>query len=168
MSTNDVPGSNPQNGDKLSIGNWAEAEDGSLVLVEGNENNRVIFSVFDTSVTPVMEYRDSMSLPEFERYFSIRPTGQSSIKWTWHDKTLFPWDSVIKQGSRPGSRMASADDAVEQAGLITRSRERVRAVRKRASDAISRARGRTAAQTVAEDLKMQGRTLGDDEESRRS
>lgn len=47
MSTNDVPGANPVNGDKLGMGCWAEHQDGSMILVEGTEGNRVIYSIFD-------------------------------------------------------------------------------------------------------------------------
>ena len=58
MSTNDVPGADPRNSDELATGCWAEHEDGSLIFVESTEVNRVIYSVFDMSRTPPLEYRD--------------------------------------------------------------------------------------------------------------
>lgn len=128
MSTDDVPGHNPANNDKLATGCWAEHKDGSLVFVLGNEANRVIFVVFDMSRDPVIEYKDSMPEINFKREFSWNGT-KDKIRWTWHDKTPFPWDKVIAEGARDGFQYASAG------GLMT------------------------AAQRVAESLSMRGREL---------
>lgn len=127
MSTNDVPGAVAANNDTLGMGCWAENDDGSLVLVESTEANRVIFSVFDMSRDPIMEYRSAMPDGDFKRYFSWTvPGAKKKAKWTWHDKTAFPWDRIIKEGAKPGVKYASAGDQLN------------------------------AAQRVAEDLKMKG------------
>lgn len=121
MSTNDVPGANQSNNDTLSFGCWAEHKDGSLILVEGVETDRVIYSVFDFSQTPIMEYRDAMPKADFEEKFSF--DGQkNSLKWTWHDKTPFPWNSIIKEGGRDGLRYACAEDQLNAAQKIASSR----------------------------------------------
>ena len=49
MSTNDVPGANPANADKLGAGSWAEHEDGSLIFVKGTERGDVVYEMFDLS-----------------------------------------------------------------------------------------------------------------------
>jgi hypothetical protein len=122
MSTNDVPGANKNNADELHNGCWAEHEDGSLILVEGVESDRVIYSVFDLSQTPPMEYRDAMPKQDFEDKFSYAPCGSSSIKWTWHDKTQFPWNLVIKEGAKDGLRYACVDDQLSAAAKVAKSR----------------------------------------------
>jgi hypothetical protein len=127
MSTNDVPGANPANNDKLSALCWAEHEDGSLILVQSTENNRVIYSVFDMSKNPIIEYRDAMPIESFNKTYSWNPKAKDkAIKWTWHDKTTFPWDKVIKAGFADGPRLASAHDI------------------------------KTAAERIAENLQMKG------------
>lgn len=95
MSTNDVPGHKAENHDQLSLGCWAEHDDGSLILVEGNENGRVIYSVFDCAKKPIIEYRDAMQENVFKKTFSWDSANPKSEKWTWHDKTPFPWNQVI-------------------------------------------------------------------------
>jgi hypothetical protein len=129
MSTNDVPGAKAQNNDTLHIGCWAEHDDGSLILVEGNENGRVIYSVFDLLKKPIVEYRDAMPETVFKKTFSY---DGSNIKWTWHDKTPFPWDKIIKAGANDGQRLAAVDDIL------------------------------TAAQRVAESLKLRGAAMNRD------
>lgn len=121
MATHDVPGANAANADELCMGCWAEHEDGSLVLVESTERNRVVFLVFDTTEDPVVEYRDMMVQDEFEQRFSWDPDDPDSIEWTWHDKTPFPWDRVIKQGAKSGVRYPSADDQLTAAARVARS-----------------------------------------------
>jgi len=121
MSTNDVPGANVANSDTLAIGCWAEHKDGSLILVEGVESDRVIYSVFDLSQNPVMEYRDAMTKKDFEEKYSY-DSKKNNDKWTWHDKTPFPWNLVIKSGGKDGLRYACADDQISAAQKIANSR----------------------------------------------
>lgn len=121
MSTNDVPGASPVNGDKLGVGCWAEHEDGSLIFVKSTEQGRVVFEMFDTSQTPVVNYTHAMTEPEFKRRFSLPPVGVSGDEWTWHDKTAFPWDRVIKAGAKPGVHYASADDQLSAAARTAES-----------------------------------------------
>lgn len=119
MSTNDVPGFNASNGDTLKMGCWAEstrANDESLIFVQSVENGRVIFSIFDLTKKPVLEYRDAMPEPDFKSFFSwqagvTKPGGE----WTWHDKTRFPWEKVIKGGAQDGLKYASAEDQISAA-----------------------------------------------------
>lgn len=123
MSTNDVPGYKSENRDQLAMGCWAEHEDGSLILVESTEGGRVVYSVFDLEKRPIVEYRDAMADAAFKRQFSWDPKNSKSEKWTWHDKTPFPWDRIIEAGGRAGQRYASAEDHLNAAERIRRSRE---------------------------------------------
>jgi hypothetical protein len=122
MSTNDVPGAKLQNNDELAMGCWAEHEDGSLIFVESTEGGRCIYSIFDMT-TPVIEFRDSMAVGAFKKMFSWDPKNPKSEKWTWHDKTPFPWDRIIRAGHKDGSRHASAEDLLSAAERVRRSRE---------------------------------------------
>lgn len=146
MSTNDVPGANPSNQDELAMGCWAEHSDGSLILVESTEGNRVIYSIFDMAKDPPIEYRDAMPVASFNSTFSWAPAGKRSLneKWTWHDKTAFPWDRIIKDGFKDGSRSAAAQHTLNAAERIMESRERHRA---------------SAAERVASELRLQGQEL---------
>lgn len=121
MSTNDVPGAVSYNNDALALGCWAEHDDGSLIFVESTEGGRVIYSIFDTSTDPIIEYRDSMPEQGFKTTFSWDNDSTDSIKWTWHDKTPFPWDRVIKQGAKDGVRYASAHDQLNAAQKVAKS-----------------------------------------------
>lgn len=132
MSTNDVPGFNPKNADVLAMGCWAESQDGSLIFVEGVENGRVVYSIFDAAFTPVVEYRDAMPELEFKTAFTWNADRKvvkdkaaakvpTTIKWTWHDKTAFPWDRVIKKGAKDGARFASASDQLSDAQRVADS-----------------------------------------------
>ena len=54
---------------------------------------------------------------DFKAAFSWQPEKPSKkaksvpqIKWTWHDKTRFPWERVIKDGAKDGMRFACAAD----------------------------------------------------------
>lgn len=118
MSTNDVPGAKASNNDVLAMGSWAEHDDGSLILVEAVEAGRVVYSIFDVADTPV-EYRDSMPESGFKNQFSWKP-GSSGLKWTWHDKTPFPWDRVMRD-FKSGSRRISADDEITAAQRVAES-----------------------------------------------
>ena len=120
MSTNDVPGANNLNNDKLSIGCWAEHKDGSLIFVQSTEGGRVIYMMFDTFTDPITEYRDAMPTKGFKSSFSWN-SGKSKVKWTWHDKTPFPWDRVIKDGARDGLHYASAADTLRVAQKVADS-----------------------------------------------
>lgn len=126
MSTNDVPGAVPANHDTLAMGNWAEsAEDNgkSVLFIYSVENGTVVYSMFDRTKTPVLEYRDAMRLLEFEKVFTFKPDtkGKSANKggkWVWHDKTPFPWDQLIKEGLNDGQKFASASDLLKEADRI--------------------------------------------------
>lgn len=123
MSTNDVPGANQRNGDELAMGCWAEHEDESLIFVESTEGGRVIYSIFDTSPDPPVEYRDAMPEAVFKRRFSWseEANGASEEKWLWHDKTPFPWDRVIKAGATDGPRRPSAAAELNAAQRVAES-----------------------------------------------
>lgn len=120
MSTNDVPGANPANNDTLRALCWAEHKDGSLIVVMSTENDRVIYSVFDMSQDPIVEYRDAMPEADFKKQFSWQGSGD---RWTWHDKTPFPWNKVIKEGGKDGLRHVSAEDQINAAQRVARSRK---------------------------------------------
>lgn len=128
MAHDDVPGFKPENRDTLAMGCWAEHEDGSLILVESTEGGRVIYLIFDVSglkkrpPRPLVEFRDAMPEAAFKREFSWS-AGRTKDKWTWHDKTAFPWDRVIEMGATDGVRHASADDQISAAERVRRSRE---------------------------------------------
>ena len=120
MSTNDVPGANPKNNDELAMGCWAEHEDGSLIIVESTEDKRVIYSIFDMSKESITEYRDAMPIISFEKTFSWN-AKTSKEKWTWHDKTPFPWNRIIKKGFSDGSKLPSADHIISAAERVAES-----------------------------------------------
>lgn len=118
MATNDVPGANPVNNDELHVGCWAEHADGSLILVMGLTKGRVVYSIFDLSTDPPVEYRDAMPEDGFKKDFSF---ASGKDKWTWHDKTEFPWNRVMKD-FKDGSRFASANDLINAAQRVVKSR----------------------------------------------
>lgn len=105
MATTDVPGANAANGDALAMGCWAEHADKSLIFVESTEAGRVVYSLFDVSRDPALEFRDAMPEAGFKKAFSW--PNAAGEKWTWHDKTPFPWDRVMKDFPA-GTRVASA------------------------------------------------------------
>ena len=146
MATHDVPGSNPANKDELSMGCWAEHDDGSLLFVDSTEGGVVVYEMFDMSKDPPVVYRDSMSEQDFKQFFSWAPDVGSkkkkgkglfkgrqpqNEKWLWHDKTPFPWDRVL--GTQDGPAFASAS------GL------------------------RTAAERVAESIRAKGQEVSKDQ-----
>jgi hypothetical protein len=118
MSTTDVPGAKAGNHDALAMGCWAEHADGSLIFVESVEASTVVYSIFDIAADPVVEYRDAMPDKGFQRRFSWR--AKDDVKWTWHDKSPFPWDRVM-QNFPPGTRHASAGATVSAAERVARS-----------------------------------------------
>lgn len=121
MSTPDVPGARKSNRDELGSGCWAEHDDGSLIFVEGAENGRVIYSVFDfTDPDHPIEYRDAMKEKDFKKTYSWKPGKKD--KWIWHDKTAFPWDKVIELGAKDGVRYPSADRLLSAAARVAESR----------------------------------------------
>lgn len=127
MATNDVPGSNPANKDKLSRGCWAEHEDGSLLyVVDIDENDRVIFNMYDLgdTQTPVF-YPHALALTDFEDTFSYNPKKKkkdiADIKWTHHDKTPFPWDKVMKVFSTPVPQNTEVANVLSAASRIAKS-----------------------------------------------
>lgn len=134
MATEDTPGSNPRNNDKLATGCWAEHSDGSLIFVEGTENGEVVFSTFDMAQTPPVEYRAMLKEDAFANSFSCNPSDMSKSvfkgsktgdknpdRWTWHDKTPFPWERVMKAGFREGYKLPSRDHILAEAEAIERS-----------------------------------------------
>lgn len=125
MSTNDVPGARAANNDELGLGCWAEHEDGTLLFVESTEADRVIYSVFDTRKNPPMEFRDAMPEDGFKKHFSWDPNSKDDdqIKWTWHDKTPFPWDRIIEEGIPEGVRHASAQHLLTAAEKVAEKRD---------------------------------------------
>jgi hypothetical protein len=118
MSTNDVPGAKSSNNDSLHMGCWAEHDDESLIFVEANEGSRVVYSIFDMAEDPIIEYRDAMIETDFKSQFSFKG---NNIKWTWHDKTPFPWDKIIKNGARGGVKYPSAYDQLSAAAKVAKS-----------------------------------------------
>lgn len=124
MSTSDVPGFDPKHGDTLAAGCWAEHSDGSLIFILGVEKGTVYFDMYDTSEDPVVYYRDAMAEKAFKEEFSWEGggRGKSKDRWTWHDKTPFAWDRVIKAGAKPGAHVA-AGDLISAAERVANSRK---------------------------------------------
>lgn len=121
MSTNDVPGANPVNNDILKMGSWAEHEDGSLILVKGTENKQVIYEMYDVAHKPVVFYQDAMLEAAFKKAFSFPPVGNSKEKWTWHDKTTFPWDRVMDKFNKPIPTEANVEEKLTAAQRVAES-----------------------------------------------
>ncbi len=153
MSTHDVPGAAVKNRDVLAMGAWAEHDDGSLILVESTEGGSVVYSIFDVAVDPPVEYRDAMPEPGFKQRFSWLPQGLPdddpsalNIRWTWHDKTPFPWDRVMRDFP-PGARHVSAAEEMTAAQRVARSLD-LRGERIRYREPMQRGSGRTIMQRV--------------------
>jgi hypothetical protein len=128
MSTEDVPGYKPENRDRLAMGCWAEHEDGSLILVEDTEGGRIVYLIFDVARKPIIQYRDTMAQGAFEKTYSWAPEKKrgKDDAWTWHDKTVFPWDRVIADGFRDGASYADVEDQLSEAERIARRRRQDR------------------------------------------
>lgn len=123
MGTHDVPSHKSAAADELMMGCWSEHKDGSLILVESTEGGRVVYSIFDMEKSPIVEYRDAMAEGAFKVAFSWDPKDPNSQKWLWHNRTLFPWDRIIKAGGKDGVKHASADEQLNAAERVRRSRE---------------------------------------------
>lgn len=121
MSTNDVPGANAANRDILAAGCWAEHTDGSLIYVLGNEGGRAIYQIYDVAQTPPVFYQDAMIEKAFKDQFSFPPVGASADKWTWHDKTPFPWNKVMQSIQRPTPQHADVSDTLSAAARVAES-----------------------------------------------
>lgn len=125
MATNDTPGSNPENKDKLARGCWAEHEDGSLIFVKDiDENDRVIFEMYDfkNPAHPVY-YPAALTLSQFHKQFSYdaKKVGSVHLKWTWHDKTPMPWDKVMRLIDQPSPVAANPQDTLSAAAQMAQS-----------------------------------------------
>ena len=121
MATNDVPGANPANADKLATGCWAEHEDGSLIFVKGTENGQVVYEIHDV-VQPPVYYQDALREDEFKRMFSWSPAdGTKKDKWTWHDKTSFPWSRVMKTFDKPRPTHSDVHETLSAAARVAES-----------------------------------------------
>lgn len=120
MATTDVPGAKAANLDELAVGCWAEDEQKtSLLHVIGTENGQVVFQMYD--LTDGMYYQDAMLEDDFEQEFSFPPTGKSPVRWTWHDKTTFPWDRVMSRFKRPVPQPADVQDTLSAAQKIAKA-----------------------------------------------
>lgn len=142
MSTNDVPGHNPSNRDALHGGCWAEHVDGTLLYVLGTEGKEVLYEIYEVPSTrkPTM-YRDRMPLRDFETQFSYDVANPKSVKWTWHDKTMFPWDRVDKQ-FKSGVKPISAQAVIDEANGVKKTRHKYAGATKKP---ISKKRAQPAA-----------------------
>lgn len=121
MATDDVPGANPANADKLAAGCWAEHDDGSLLYVKGTEQSQVVYELYDLAQDPPVYYQDAMREEAFKDAFSFPPVGKSREKWTWHDKTPFPWTRVMKTFDRPRPMHADVHDQLSAAARVAQS-----------------------------------------------
>lgn len=121
MATNDVPGANPANADQLGLGSWAEHADGSLIFVQGVETDQVVYQIFDLAQDPPVYYQDAMREDAFKQQFSFPPVGKSADKWTWHDKTPFPWAKVMKTFDKPRPVHADVHDTLSAAARVAQS-----------------------------------------------
>lgn len=121
MSTNDVPGANPANKDVLAAGSWAEHADGSLLFVKGGEGGQVVYELYDLAQDPPIYYQDAMREQAFNDAFSHPPTGNSTEKWTWHDKTPFPWSRVMATFAKPKPTHADVHDQLTAAARVAQS-----------------------------------------------
>lgn len=119
MSIQDVPGANLVNKDVLTVGCWAEHQDGSLIFIKGTENNQIVYELHDTQTKQY--YPDAMRAFDFKTAFSFPPTGKSAFKWTWHDKTPFPWARVMQSVGRPVPRHADVRDMLSAAAQVAES-----------------------------------------------
>lgn len=125
MSTPDVPGYNPKNNDKLSKGNWAEHEDGSLIYVTDiTPKGKVIFELIDLkNRNNPLKYTHAKDLRDFQKSFSYNPKSSDidQIKWTWHDKSPFPWEVVMKQLTNPTPLLPDVMDEPNAATKVAQS-----------------------------------------------
>jgi len=171
MSTNDVPGFNPKNLDTLHGNCWAEHADGTLIHVLATENGTVLFDLYDPSTRPPTDYRDAMPQAEFEKKFSWNAKDPKSVKFTWHDKTVFPWDRILRyfnQGVRAASVRTQLSDAARVRGVqkkhmgkkkTSRSRARAMPVDQIAEDLDEAGTQETVAQQIARERALTGQPV---------
>jgi hypothetical protein len=121
MATSDVPGYNPANKDVLALGCWAEADDKkSLLFVEGTESGEVVYCMFDLDDLE-HHYRHIMPEADFKKGFSWKSGDAiTSDRWTWHDKTPFPWDRLKAAGFKGGTGHALAGNQISAAERTAR------------------------------------------------
>jgi hypothetical protein len=119
--TNDVPGANPVNADKLDTGCWAEHDDGSLIFIKGVEGDQVVYEIYDLATDPPVYYQDAMREAEFKKAFSAAPVGTSKDTWKWHDKSAFPWGKVMKTFDKPRPVNADVHDILSAAARVAQS-----------------------------------------------
>lgn len=127
MSTTDCPGYGSASFDKLMRGCWAEHEDGSLIYIKDiDENDRVIFELYELKdkVYPVY-YQHALAKKDFEKTFSFDPKKKKNDKinliWSWHNRTPFPWDKVMKYVDRPVPVAANVEDQVSAVAKVVDS-----------------------------------------------
>lgn len=122
MATNDVPGYNPTNSDTLHDRCWAESSeqnDESLIYVMSVENGKVVFIVYDLKPgAPALHFMDSMHEADFKKFFSWDPKSGKQTKWTWHDKTPFPVDRIMRYEQPHGQSPAFASDHMSAAQRV--------------------------------------------------
>lgn len=161
MSTHDVPGADPAHNDELAAGCWAEHEDGSLIFVKGTEAGQVVYEIYDVGHDPVVFYQDAMRETAFKSQFSWSAPSASpvaGVQWTWHDKTPFPWDRVMKAYSSPVPVPAEATEQLSAASRIAESLK-LRAEKLHEADARSRvdrleAKGRSILGRIKEAVEV--------------
>lgn len=166
MSTPDVPGANPVNNDALGAGCWAESaerDDNSLIYVLGIENGKVIFLVYDLKdgQTPLF-FHDSMHESDFKKYFSWDPKSPKKAggKWTWHDKTGFPWDRILAKEPPHGQSYVFARDQLSAAERVADYlKKRMREVDMDQIKHMSEQRGAPGQTTMEAILSKLGRIL---------
>jgi hypothetical protein len=176
MSTTDTPGYRKENNDELAAGCWAEHADGSLLLVESTEADRVIYSLFHLGLTPakgkpfsasdvdgggVKDYRDVRTTTAFKREYSYDPAKDKgdgvSERWTWHDKTPFPWQRVIDAGMQFAKLREAAGGNTQATRAIAAAAKLGDAVPGEGAEPFATpAELLTAAQRVAATLKLKG------------
>jgi hypothetical protein len=163
MSTNDVPGAKKANKDVLAAECWAEADDGSLIIVRAVEAKRVVYEMYDLAPKggPI-EYRHTMDENGFKRAFSwtagddldgvddkVQQSNVPKVRWTWHDKTPVPWDRIFRDFPS-GMRVPSAAQQHATAAAIDESLERT------GGTALAESPIRTAARLIADVLNLRG------------
>jgi hypothetical protein len=119
--THDVPGANPGNADVLKAGCWSEHDDGSLIYVKGTEGQQIVYEIYDVAQEPPVYYQDAMREEDFKESFSFPPTGTSSEKWKWRDKTPFPWHKVMKTFDKPRPVHSDVHDTLTAATRVAQS-----------------------------------------------
>ena len=110
----------------------------------------MIYSLFDVAQDPPVEYRDAMPENGFKERFSWKAKDADKWKWTWHDKTPFPWTRIMKDFPS-GQRPASANAIVSAAQRVAESLKlRAQSVRDRQEE---RPTFQRAARTIMSGIK---------------